>query len=151
MGPTPAPQAARLPTGRRRIDPEEAQSMNAATLACLGLLAGIVLYVVSRAVAAHADSDCRRAKMDVLACENASRAFKADHGRYPTTIHEMAQAQGGRPAYVAPDKVCDPWGQEYHCYPCRVHPTTRLQQFWSDGPPSRPCKIANWYDPGDRL
>ncbi len=92
-----------------------ARKLRAAAL--LLAAAGCVAWSVD---AVEEQTRVRQALLDVSRIGHAARLFRADHGRCPAGVAELAAPPSG-PAYL--DRVDDPWGQPYRLIcPARLDP-----------------------------
>lgn len=113
-------------------------------VAIILVLAGAAVVIVPKFLD---DSRVSRAQIDVKTLEKAAVAFKVKHGQYPNNLAILADIQqDGSSAYISPESLKDPWGNDYHINPDELHPTTRMPAIYSNGDPTAPNSrpIRNW-------
>jgi general secretion pathway protein G len=80
-------------------------------VAIIVMLAGVGGYYFMQR---YEDSKVSRAKLDCEGLSTQVETYKLNNGQYPTSMQQLTQPQpNGMSALVPPDKIKDPWGQEY--------------------------------------
>src|SRR5947208_1401986 len=93
---------------------------------------GILLLLVC---GCPSDSDnVNRARYNLKSLDKALADYRAEHGRWPDTLEQLAEPQpDGGQAFVDTRPLTDPWGRPYHFDPERRHPNTNYPLVWSEG------------------
>jgi general secretion pathway protein G len=78
--------------------------------------------------------------------EQTADAFRLDQGDYPSSLEQLIQPPNGRPPYVEPRALLDPWEHEYQYANPGQHSTTGKPDIWSLGPKMGDPNgmIGNW-------
>lgn len=123
-------------------------------LAIAGIVLGVVgtIYVIPYYLAIY-DIFCmiERTKHkvawgDTETIEKAVMAYKMDTGFFPDGLQTLTIPQNGRPAFLEPKQLIDPWGRPYIYKPQNLSPTGK-PKIYSQGPPKANQPISNWYGP----
>jgi general secretion pathway protein G len=85
------------------------------------------------------------AQLDIKDLEKAATSFKLDQGDWPQDLSLLAQPTDGKPAYIKPEKLRDPWGRPYVIDLERRNPYTGEPLIYSQGSnPGQSKPITNW-------
>jgi hypothetical protein len=112
--------------------------------ACTGL--GLFGYgVFSREQGEEAKVNA--ARMQVRELTRIAQTYQVQNGELPPTLAAMAEpGPDGRPSFVEPAALIDPWGRQYGYDPDGGRNDNLRPDVWSEGPrPGDPASvIGNW-------
>src|SRR5262249_41783445 len=138
VGPKPGRRGAKLSTGPSKAPKPLGERILLAGLivvfVSLFLLFCVVWPIGILMIPYLDDAEISRAKMDVKTLEKACKAYHDAYGVWPKDLATLARDQpDGKPAYIDPATLIDPWGNAYNYDPTQLHPRVNLPLVWSDG------------------